>query len=293
MNGQNNPNFNNNVNPFNNVNTNSNGFNVPKNSDATLGNTVNPFNNVKATNEFNLPQNPNVGINTTGEINQTPVVEKTSVDITCPHCGFKANPNNKMCLHCGKLLGATNQVNEVTTNGINQGGIIYDAPANVTQKPIYITNIVLGIIGIIAIFLCSSLLPVGAATLLMVSIPSLLVGIFYSMCIQILLFKANLPWWGYFVPIYNVFLISKLMTKRYTFILYSLVPSITILILNTFLAKIILLFFVGISGIYMLVLSIVMLSSLARRFGRSRLGMVLLPFIFIPWTALSSYYECD
>ena len=57
-----------------------------------------------------------------------------------------------------------------------------------------------------------------------------LATMFYSVSFQVLFFKAGLPWWGYYVPLYNFYLYNKLVFRNgWYFISLFIIPILALL----------------------------------------------------------------
>ena len=55
-------------------------------------------------------------------------------------------------------------------------------------------------------------------------------NIIYVISFQLLLFKAGLPWWGYFIPLYNIYLLNKIVFKNgWFFLSLFIVPVLSLL----------------------------------------------------------------
>lgn len=236
-----------------------------------------------------------------------PVAQVEYEEKACPKCGFKVAPGSKMCIHCGKLLSEEESTPvEVSINPevtMQETSKVMQAPVKLgktlSTKPIYIVNAVLFVICLIATlafgmpYIKNIDIPFlkGINTYItLITMGSLVVTFFYGLCMQLLLYKASYPWWGYFIPGYNILLISKLATGKYTTVLYTLIPCVVLYFIQAKFASSILLYFALVGLGFDLLIMIGMLCGLADRFCRSNILMVLFAPIVIPVTALSSKY---
>lgn len=119
---------------------------------------------------------------------------------------------------------------------------------------------------------------------------------FYFMCSELLIRKTGNPWWGAFIPIYNIYLFLKLAFKKPLIgilpyiILYGGIALIIWYLPNTSFAYYTDYIEYGFYGSLNL-FPIVYMYNLGTNFNRSGVLMILLWFVLLPTTAFSSMYE--
>lgn len=271
-------------------NTPVNSFNTPQSG---LNSPV--LNGTSESNQQNNSTVSGMSFNSNGGVTEIKVTESNG-DL-CPFCGFKVNKSNNMCMHCGRVLGnALNQKSVLSVDQIAPSNRIeYEDVKNNNPKPIYIVTIIVFVLALIGTFFGSSLISsdiISSSLLLVIAIPSLIFSLFYLLTEQLLLLKAGLPWWGVYIPVYNIFLFSKLMTNRYLYILKPLYAVIALVILNIFLAQSIMLYFYCVAGLSLLLLWIVMVAKMSERFNVKFILLLLFPFIMLPIMAFSKRIVC-
>lgn len=267
-------------------NNNINTFNGPQES------LNSPILNGTST-ENNASQASGMSFTSPSESKETP---KSDPNV-CPFCGYRVSSNNNMCMHCGKVLknameskNVLNPDYAITHTKEDNGEVINGNPG-----PIYGVTTILLILSIIGTCLLSSSINnelISKSMLLLITIPSLIVSFFYTLIWELLLFKANLPWWGMFIPGYNIFLLSKLMTNRYGYILKIIYPSIVIAGLEFLLAQSVMTYFYLLSGVYLLVLWICMVAKMSERFNVNFALLLFFPWIMLPIMAFSKRINC-
>jgi len=106
-----------------------------------------------------------------------------------------------------------------------------------------------------------------AAMMSMLIIPILLIAVFFIICMWRIYTKAGKPGWASIVPIYNYIVMLEIVGKPIWWFLLMLIPVVNIIF-----------------GIWMLNL-------LSKSFGKGAgftIGILLLPYIFLPILAFSS-----
>lgn len=214
----------------------------------------------------------------------------------CPNCGNKIVSSNNYCIRCGYSL----QSNTTVSNSVNvtQNSNASSKNNNISYTRNYssdsgfvVTNMIIYVLVILLIFLF--LFSVKESTLVLVVAISFSISYFYFVCYQKLLIKAGLPWWGMFVPMYNVYLMNKLSFGNG---LYMFVPIILTIsaYFNLLLFKDNLTIAVSINSIIYIVVYIfpvIQLFCLGRKFGRSGIITALFSFVVIPTIAFSDKYD--
>ena len=175
------------------------------------------------------------------------VATSTNPDVLiCPKCGSEMKKESRYCMKCGQLNYAhpeNESMKQYAWESIKQGHFISGANVDNKQpltmgnvssvsevnpfKPCLITNICLHVgliaLGIILVNLLGG--TVGVGTLIGTLIGS---GISFllSYSIQAMFIKAGEPWWGYFVPFYNTYLLYKVGFGNGWMFLTALIPVI-------------------------------------------------------------------
>lgn len=205
----------------------------------------------------------------------------------CPKCGFGVSSEATICLHCGFNV-------QEQTGAVAKDNIIYERVKEKKFKGIIITNILITAV-LIAVFFFKEEIPylntldseILQVISLVIYIPSLLITMFYNVCYEMLLHKAGLPWWGVFIPIYNIFEFYELCTTVQGFVLWNLVP---VAIGYVGYRLDIPYYYLGII-ISILIIYISMMSQLASRFDANKLLMILFPGIYMPIVAINKNYQ--
>lgn len=226
--------------------------------------------------------------------------------IICKRCGEKMEINQRCCLKCGalnpenpnnyNLLGIEN--NETLTLDDNKS----NKKIGVNKVSFIIVNSVVFIL--LAIFMLLLQLLIGRSFLesLFLSLFSIMPSYFQFISLQKLCIKANLPWWGLFIPVYNIYLFFVLAFGNEKKVAKVFVISIVASFLINFLCNIIYMalgndskFLINIVSyvILALVLSVIILTflNLGRRFNMPRILVLLFPFITIPIMAFDKKYQ--
>ncbi len=127
----------------------------------------------------------------------------------CIKCGSEIKEEWRCCYTCG-ALNVENEENqnmmvdpdEIGSIAINQIVKMQEEKRTTNERIFLIVNIIVFILGFIASCFTSFAF--------FIVFPIFAFCYFYFICMQRLLIKANLPWWGLFIPIYNFYLICKL-----------------------------------------------------------------------------------
>lgn len=105
--------------------------------------------------------------------------------------------------------------------------------------------------------------------------------------------KANIPWWGFFIPWYNVYLLSKLAFKDGWIFLIIFLPVGLPIIYVLLGIKSLITFLVKLQEIIMFIYSLAFTFCLGKSFGRNGLITILFSFVVIPTIALSKKYKYE
>ena len=213
--------------------------------------------------------------------------------LICSKCGSEMKKESRYCMKCGNLnyLHPDNEsMKQYAWQSIKQGHFISganlddkqplsmtDANANSVSnvnpfKACVITNIILHVLlaaGLI--FLCNMPFSLIGQTIPIGAIISILGGVVitfilnYSM--QALYIKAGEPWWGYYVPIYNNYIMFKISMGSGWLFLTMLIPIV--------------------GGIF----GLMSLYHLGRKFYKNGWLTLFFPFIMIPIIGLDKNSE--
>lgn len=213
--------------------------------------------------------------------------------LICSKCGSEMKKESRYCMKCGNLnyLHPDNEsMKQYAWQSIKQGHFISganlddkqplsmtDANANSVSnvnpfKACIITNIILHVLlaaGLI--FLCNMPFSLIGQTIPIGAIISILGGVVitfilnYSM--QALYIKAGEPWWGYYVPIYNNYIMFKISMGSGWLFLTMLIPIV--------------------GGIF----GLMSLYHLGRKFYKNGWLTLFFPFIMIPIIGLDKNSE--
>ena len=138
--------------------------------------------------------------------------------MNCEKCGGPLTENSRCCLRCGTLnpnhpdnAKALSQIqansvnnqqvnNNQVVNNIQETNIVEGSKTVSTNMLVFlIVNGLLYGLGAISFLLDDSILGIGFTMFIAWTI-----SYFYIVCVQLLFIKANVAWWGLFVPIYNI-----------------------------------------------------------------------------------------
>lgn len=127
----------------------------------------------------------------------------------CFKCGSEIKEEWRCCYTCGALNvdNVENQnmmvdPDEIGSIAINQIVRMQEEKKSFNERIFLIVNTIIFFFGFIASFF--------TGPIVLIVLPIYVVSYFYLICIQRLLIKAKLPWWGIFIPIYDFYLICKL-----------------------------------------------------------------------------------
>ncbi len=141
----------------------------------------------------------------------------------CSKCGNEMLETDKWCKKCGftnpyyKENPSTNPYLTVTDSKVPVGNQTKIEPIKKEKKDHLIIFLAVNIVMFFAYlysFTFIKYLPeqyqsiIGEKTSLL--FPSFLISYFYCICFELLLKKADLPWWGMFIPGYNIYLLFQL-----------------------------------------------------------------------------------
>ena len=217
--------------------------------------------------------------------------------MNCVKCGAEMKENFRCCLRCG-ALNPYHPDNQSTLAFLNNKDV-----KELAKKPEVDNNafapelsplskilfLIVNLCGFCFSFLCFSLIGIEMGINLIVTT----IFYFYFVCYQLLFVKAYLPWWGIFIPVYNIYLINKLSFGTGWFFLIPFIPLV--LLIAASILRVVFLIKLALNAQYIISLlySPFLLFFLGKRFGRSGILTILLGFIIIPVIAFSSKYQCE
>lgn len=225
--------------------------------------------------------------------------------IICKRCGGKMEISQRCCLKCGTLN--PENPNNYNLLGIENNEILTLDDNKINKKS---TNKVLFIV-VNIIFFALLTIPVLLLNLLdnnafkiNVSLILLYITIIYFQFISLqkLCIKANLPWWGLFIPIYNIYLFFVLAFGNEKKVAKIFIISLVVIFLINFL-HIIIYMVLGsdskflnnivsyVTSVLTLSVSILSFLNLGRRFNMPRILVLLFPEITIPIMAFDKKYQ--
>lgn len=186
-------------------------------------------------------------------VDPTLVNADTSINpniIICPKCGSEMKKDSRYCMKCGNLNYAhpdNESMKQYAWQNIKQGHFISGANLDNEQpltmnnnissvsntnpfKTCLITNIILHLLlagGLIFLVYSASLLsgdvPVASIFLVFVGVA---IEFILNYSVQAMYIKAGEPWWSYFVPIYNNYVLYKIAFGNGWMFLTMLIPVI-------------------------------------------------------------------
>lgn len=204
--------------------------------------------------------------------------------IFCAKCGSEMKKNARYCMKCGNLnydhpdnehmkkIAMKSFTNGEFISGVSLDGTMKNQSSGISSTKIcLIVNLCLYFLPLIAFIIL--LIPTFSSD---VSLSLLTcfgyavicaVCFLYSYSIQLIFIKSGEPWWGYYIPFYNNYLLYKVTLDNGWLFLTLCVP-----ILGS-------------------IISILMLYNLGTRFYKSGLLTIFFPWIMIPIIAFSGNTE--
>ena len=239
---------------------------IPQNQN---NNQINNYNNNVNNNMYSPYQNYNT-INNDNKV------------VFCNSCGKVLDLKLENCISCGMYNPMFKGVRNTTPPNYT-----YSKGYNTSQIVFYIINGI-GLLFILLICFLPSIFS-GSLNTGLTSFIVFFILFFYVFCIQLLFMKADLHWWGLFVPLYNNYLYYKLCTGNgwnciIEYVLYGITLLCNIMKIS---------FVANITSLISIIIPFVLLFKLGKAFGRSGILTLLFAFIIIPTTALSKNYQYE
>lgn len=142
---------------------------------------------------------------------------------------------------------------------------------------------------IIAIFLLAPSLLVPKA--LLANIISVAITMIYLMASQMLIVKAREPWWSTLIPIYNVYVINKILLKNgWMFLIVFVVPILMLLAASAGAIALIPTLAL-VAGAVSFIYSLCLTYQMGNRYGMNGILMIFFGVILLPFVGLSSRYQ--
>ena len=164
---------------------------------------------------------------------EAPVAANSNV-ILCPKCGSEMKKDSRYCMKCGQLNYAhpdNESMKQYAWQSIKEGNYVSGANMNNKQpltmgnnksesisnsnpfKVCLITNISLHVAYIVLMLILLCLLG-GSDQITVGLIIGAVIGngisCLFSNSVQAMFIKAGQPWWGYFVPFYNIYIFFQI-----------------------------------------------------------------------------------
>ncbi|MBQ3511064.1 MAG: hypothetical protein IJA30_02060 [Bacilli bacterium] len=206
--------------------------------------------------------------------------------LICPKCGSEMKKESRYCMKCGQLNYAhpeNESMKQYAWESIKQGHFISGANVDNKQpltmgnvssvsevnpfKPCLITNIVLHVLLLVGLLVISGNFEAIATGLYIASALGVGIGFLLNYSTQAMFIKAGEPWWGYFVPFYNTYLMFKVGFGNGWYFLMMLIPVVG------------------------LVLPFVLLYQIGKKFYKSGWLTLFFPYVMIPIIALDKNCE--
>lgn len=220
----------------------------------------------------------------------------------CVKCGREIDINSRCCLFCG----AINMEEENNKKLVKKALSYNDRDIDVcdfsftNNKAMYITDIVLLIMIIIFGFLMKTVFKCTPEEYMYLI--KLLVRYIVGIVFQFVYKKAYLPWYGAFIPIYDIYLIFWLScgltrsNNRFvgTIIIFGM--SFVVSVFSLFFRNIITIIIILISIIINVINYILIMCDMANRFKQNKILLVLFPYVMIPYITFNKnirYYQAD
>ncbi len=206
----------------------------------------------------------------------------------CNNCGLEISKDDRSCFNCGAVNIHNKENEEFLTNASKvKVKEKYDGKLNV---PYLIVNLILFSILLLFDLLFIKFIPFLYSAL------GITIAYFYFFSYQKLLIKAALPWWGVFIPIYNIYLWYKLTFDSGVMftLLQFLIPLFILVTMPLFVMldmyKVTQILY-ALYLLYTSVISILSLYLLGKNFGRSGILTILFFYVIIPSVAFSKQFK--
>ncbi len=221
----------------------------------------------------------------------------------CVKCGNDITENDLYCPVCG-TINIKNKENEVIASMANNKDYQYDEENTLIKKIIRKLDNCKALFIIINIILFLISFPlfkygfdIGDRYNLLLLVFSLLFDT-YALSLEVILKKAGLSWWGIFIPLYNLYLLFKLIFGNGYLSIISIIPLLIFWYAYDFLS-----YAPGLSGITtflelgsmaaIIIEFMVIFFMIGKRFGRSGIITMLFSYVIIPSIAFNKKYTYD
>ena len=221
----------------------------------------------------------------------------------CVKCGNDITQKDLYCPACG-TINLKNKENEVIASMANNKDYQYDEENTLTKKIIRKLDNCKALFIIINIILFLISFPlfkygfdIGDRYNLLLLVFSLLFDT-YVLSLEIILKKAGLSWWGIFIPLYNLYLLFKLIFGNGYLSIISIIPLLVFWYAYDFLSYApelsgITIFLELGSMVAIVIEFMVIFFMIGKRFGRSGIITMLFSFVIIPSIAFNKKYTYD
>lgn len=210
--------------------------------------------------------------------------------IICPKCGSEMKKESRYCMKCGNLNYAhpdNESMKQYAWQNIKQGYFISGANVDNKQpltmgnvdslsnaspfKACIITNVILHLLMAVGMFLLVnsvSLLggSVSAGAIITIAV-SVVISFIINYSVQAMYIKAGEPWWGYFVPFYSNYIMFKIALGNGWLFLVSVIPVVGVIV------------------------ALIALYQLGKKFYKNGWLTLFFPFIMIPIIAFDKNSE--
>lgn len=213
----------------------------------------------------------------------------------CLKCGEEINPEWRCCLSCGALNEnhPANQDKNIEVLSLDdEEGPKGNLARNITLYSVNFVLYILSLIGL-SVMKVNSDVDLGVIDSFGYKFIACTISYFYLFCYQLLLKKANLNWWGIFIPIYNLYLIFKLAYGNGWHFLTLFISPILIFIASYASVKYDFMFgryVIYFAGLLSVIINLSLTANIGVKFGRNGIITVLFAFVIIPAIALNKKY---
>lgn len=213
----------------------------------------------------------------------------------CKKCGKEMDPSWRCCLSCGELNynHPANQDGNIEVLSLDDDEPKNNIAQNIT---LYSVNFVLYILSLIGLSVIKVNSDINFDIINSFGYKFIIctISYFYLFCYQLLLKKANLNWWGIFIPIYNLYLIFKLAYGNGWHFLTLFISPILIFISSYVTVKYDFMYgryIIYLAGLLSTIISLALTANVGTRFGRNGIITILFAFIVIPMIAFNKKYK--
>ena len=225
----------------------------------------------------------------------------------CPKCGNEYNDNLRCCFKCGALNpkneenmknNATKSMLDVQKKELDKNSNHFYNIRNINffnNKPLYI---VINVVIFIILFFILKKINICNNNLLIFTY--CLITTWYLICISFIFNKANHTWWWSYIPIYNLGILFKIIYGNIKLLFLTIIllflPRITILMfeyldLNISILNSILPIIHIISNVLLIIIYIITMFKLSKKFNSNSILTILFSFIMIPLIAFNKEYK--